>query len=112
VIQEKKPGVYVMRKEGQGYAAPALFFETKDQPLDVTSEGEGRIFVSQRSDSGLTVLSPDGKVLGQSSKWEGQSLVGLVGLSPDRGGSLICTTGERGPLLRVPISALTKIGEK
>jgi hypothetical protein len=41
VIQDKKQGVYIMHKDGQGYTEPALFFETKDQPLDVTSDVYG-----------------------------------------------------------------------
>jgi hypothetical protein len=65
----------------------------------VTSDTEVRAYVSQEVEPSLSVLSADGKVLGQSSRWEGQSLVGLVGLSPDRGSSLVCTTGERRPLL-------------
>jgi hypothetical protein len=107
VIEDKKQGVCVMRKEGQAYAAPALFLQTKEQPLDVTSDSDGRVYVSQKAEPGVSVLSAGGNVLGQTDEWEGQSLMGLAGLCPDRGGSLVCTTGARGPLLRVPIIALT-----
>ena len=112
VIQDKKPGVVKLAKQGDSYADPLLFLATKEQPLDVTSDSEGRIFVSENTEPGITALAPDGQTLGSCAKWQGQSLAGIVGMAPDRSGNLACATGIRGPLLRVPISALSKIGEK
>jgi hypothetical protein len=112
VIQKDKPGVFKMAKLSDGsYSSPSLFWDTKVQPLDITSDSMGRIFVAEGGDRGIVVLNADGTVVGECARWEGQPLTGIFGLSLDLSGNLVCATGSRGPLLRVPISVFTASGK-
>ena len=103
VIEQKKPGVKKVSKNGEDYADPVLLVETKAQPWDVTSDHEGRIYLCQNTEPGLVVVDQDGQEIATMSEWKGTILRGMAGMVPDRAGSLVCGMGQRGEIIRIPI---------
>jgi len=108
VIESKKPGLKKLAKEGDAYRDPVLLIETKSQPSDVTSDGSGRIFVSQNADPGLLILDADGKTLATLDKWGEASTREIAGMVADRAGFLACGLGNRGVIVRIPMNEIIK----
>lgn len=106
VVEQNKPGVKKITKNGDAYGEQVLLVETKAQPQDITSDANGRIYLCQNALPGLMLVDSEGKEISSLSEWKGVGLVGLSGLVPDRTGSLVCGTGERGGFLRIPIHEL------
>jgi hypothetical protein len=105
-VEQNKSGIKKITKNGEVYGDPTLFVETKAQPQDITSDANGRIYFCQNALPGLMVVDSGGKEISSLSEWKGIGLVGLSGLVPDRTGSLVCGTGERGGFIRIPIQEL------
>jgi DNA-binding beta-propeller fold protein YncE len=103
VLQDKKPGVLKIAKAGEAYGEPTLLAESVSQPLSIACDATGRVYVSQNADPGLVVVGADGKTVVTLAKWGEESLRGLPGLAFDRRGFLVCSRGERGGVLRIPI---------
>jgi hypothetical protein len=106
VIQDKKPGLVKIPKTGGAYGEPVPLAESTLAPLDVVCDGAGRIYVTQNADPGLTVLDADGKTVATLAKWGEESLRGLPALAFDRRGVLVCSRGDRGGILRIPVSEI------
>ncbi len=108
VIEQNKPGVKKVSKDGDNYADPVLFVETKAQPSDVTSDNEGRIYVCQNTEPGLIVFDKDGNEIAAISEWKGAVLRGMAGMIVDRAGSLVCGMGQRAEIIRIPVKDIIK----
>ena len=108
VIQQQKPGLIKVPRQGDAYGDPALLVETSKQPWAVTSDAQGRIYVSRDAEPGLLVLDADGNTLATLATWRASSLRGIAEMTPDRGRGLVCFLGNTGKIIRIPINEILK----
>jgi len=106
VIQQGKPGLVQIPRNGEGYGDPIELVKTTAQPSDVTSDSNGNVFLAQRAEPGLMAIDPRGATRGTLDSWNGKNLREISGLAVDRSGNVVCAIGQRGDLLRVPVGQI------
>jgi hypothetical protein len=105
-IQDKRPGLVKVPRTGEAYGEPVTLVETKDQPRDVTSDAAGRIYLASAGEPSLIVVDAAGNAIARLGAWHEQSLTGITGMVADHRGLLNCAMGDRGQIIRIPISEI------
>jgi hypothetical protein len=106
VLQDKQAGLVKLAKSGETYGAPVPLGKAVAQPTAIACDAAGRIYLAQNAEPGLLVLDGDGQTVAALPAWKGESLKSITGLTFDRRGALVCARGDRGGVLRIPVSEI------